>query len=128
MADAQLLRLSGYEYYGHTVATIRGDGLELGLSGYARRVGHHAVAHYHGCQRASARRFIGEVLVTFLTQRRPSHGQFESGRVIQCEIRRLRKLLGTRVWKAVVGEVPMNVIYIAASIGDHACLSLNCLR
>jgi hypothetical protein len=46
------------ERNGHTVAAIRGDGLELGLPDHVWRAGHHAVAHHQGCQRASGRRVI----------------------------------------------------------------------
>src|SRR5437667_2223786 len=54
LADAQLLRLSGYERHRHIMAAIRTEGLQLGFPGDVRRTRHHAVAHLHGSEGAVA--------------------------------------------------------------------------
>ena len=54
LADAQLLRLSGYERQWHIMAAIRTEGFQLGFPGDVRRTRHHAVAHLHGCEGAAA--------------------------------------------------------------------------
>src|SRR5258708_36939505 len=54
LADAQLLRLSGYERHRHIMAAIRTEGFQLGFPGDVRRTRHHAVAHLHGCERPAA--------------------------------------------------------------------------
>src|SRR5712675_2532167 len=54
LADAQLLRLPGYERHRHIIAAMRAAGLQLGFPGDVRRTRHYAVAHLHGCQRAAA--------------------------------------------------------------------------
>jgi len=81
------------------VAAIRGDGLELGLPDHVGRAGDHAVAHHHGCQRASGWRVAADDgLVPFLAQDGPYRGRSKSSsartQTLIHEIRRFHQLQG----------------------------------